>query len=56
MPALADAMKAAGKHFEHHVYAGAKHAFLNDTRANYDPAPSRDAWARTLAFLAAHVR
>jgi carboxymethylenebutenolidase len=56
LPALADAMRAGGKHFEHHVYAGARHAFLNDTRGNYAPGPSRDAWARTLAFLAQHVR
>ncbi|MEA2297508.1 MAG: carboxymethylenebutenolidase [Solirubrobacteraceae bacterium] len=49
---LAAAMAEAGKDFEAVVYAGAPHAFLNDTRSSYRPAAARDAWARTLAFLA----
>jgi carboxymethylenebutenolidase len=52
VPAFADAMAAAGKRFERHVYPGAPHAFFNDTRPAYRVAPARDAWARTLAFLA----
>lgn len=56
VPALAQAMHAAGKRFEHHVYPGASHAFFNDTRRSYGAAPARDAWARTLGFLAQHVR
>lgn len=55
VPAFADAMKAAGKSFEHHVYAGAPHAFFNDTRRSFRLGPSRDAWARTLAFFARYV-
>jgi carboxymethylenebutenolidase len=51
VPAFADAMAAAGKRFDHHVYPGAPHAFFNDTRPAYRVAPARDAWARTLAFL-----
>jgi carboxymethylenebutenolidase len=54
VPELARAMAAAGKRFEYHVYAGAPHAFFNDTReATYRPEAARDAWARVLAFQAA---
>jgi carboxymethylenebutenolidase len=52
VPAFADAMAAAGKRFDHRVYPGAPHAFFNDTRPSYRVRASRDAWARTLAFLA----
>jgi carboxymethylenebutenolidase len=51
VPAFAEAMKANGKSFEYHVYEDAPHAFFNDTRASYRTAPSRDAFARTLAFF-----
>lgn len=37
-------------------YPGAAHAFHNDARPGvYDPAAARDAWARTLTWLEAHV-
>jgi carboxymethylenebutenolidase len=55
VPALVDAMKAQGKRFEHHIYPGAPHAFLNDTRGNYRVDAARDAWARTLSFFADHL-
>jgi carboxymethylenebutenolidase len=55
VPAFADAMSAAGKPFEHHTYPGAPHAFFNDTRPSYRVGAARDAWARTLAFFAAHL-
>jgi len=55
VPAFAEAMAAAGKPFESRIYPGAPHAFSNDTRPSYRPDPSRDAWARTLAFFAAHL-
>jgi carboxymethylenebutenolidase len=48
-------MSAAGKPFEHHTYPGAPHAFFNDTRPSYRVGAARDAWARTLAFSAAHL-
>lgn len=48
--AFAEAMRAAGRRFEHHVYA-APHAFFNDTAPAYRPDAARAAWARTLAFL-----
>jgi carboxymethylenebutenolidase len=52
VPAFAAAMAAAGRRFEHRVYPGAPHAFFNDTRPSYRVRASRDAWARTLVFLA----
>jgi carboxymethylenebutenolidase len=51
VPAFAEAMEAAGKRFDHHVYPHAPHAFFNDTRPAYRVRASRDAWARTLGFL-----
>jgi carboxymethylenebutenolidase len=51
VPDLERAMKAAGKPFSHHVYAGAPHAFFNDTRPLYRKEAAEDAWRRTLAFL-----
>lgn len=42
---------ALGDRFEQHVYAGAGHAFFNDSRGTYDLASARDAWVRVLAFL-----
>jgi carboxymethylenebutenolidase len=38
-------------------YRGAPHAFFNDTRPDtYHPNAARDAWDRTLKFLAQHVK
>lgn len=51
VPAFAAAMQEAGKSFEHHFYAGAPHAFNNDTRPSYRAGAARTAWARSLAFL-----
>jgi carboxymethylenebutenolidase len=43
--------------FEIVRYAGAGHAFLNDTRpALYRPEAAADAWRRLLAFLHEHLR
>ena len=39
-----------------HVYAGAGHAFFNDTRPDaYRPDAAADAWPRALAFLRQHL-
>jgi carboxymethylenebutenolidase len=51
VPAFAEAMAAAGKSFQYHVYPGAKHAFFNDTRPNFHPASASDAWGRVTRFL-----
>ena len=48
------ALKAAGVAYTVHVYAGAEHAFHNDTAgARYDEAAAKLAWSRTIAFLQA---
>jgi carboxymethylenebutenolidase len=52
VPAFAEAMAAARRPFDHRVYPGAPHAFFNDTRPTYRVRAARDAWARTLGFLA----
>jgi len=52
LPSFEGAMRAAGKTLELHVYPGAPHAFFNDTRRSYRVEASREAWARTLSFLA----
>jgi carboxymethylenebutenolidase len=51
VPEVAEIMKKAGKQFEYKIYAGAGHAFFNDTGQNYNAAAAKDAWVRTLAFL-----
>lgn len=55
VPETEAAMKQAGKPFEFKIYAGAGHAFFNDTGERYDAQAAKDAWARTLAFLRAHT-
>ena len=51
VPAFAEAMRAAGKRFESHVYEGAAHAFFNDTRPSYEVRAARDAWPRVLELF-----
>ncbi len=49
-------LERAGKTFEIRSYAGAGHAFFNDTRADaYRPAAAADAFPRAVAFLHAHL-
>ena len=50
------ALTAAGRTATIHVYDDAHHAFANPSGGRYDPAAARDAWARTLAFLAEHLQ
>ncbi len=45
-----------GKDVEFHIYEGAGHAFFNDDRPEaYKADAASTAWARTLAFLHAHL-
>lgn len=37
------------------VYPGAKHAFFNDTRPNFDATAAGDAWHRCIDFLRRHL-
>lgn len=39
-----------------HVYPDADHAFANPTGTRYNPEAAEDAWAKTVAFLAEHLR
>jgi carboxymethylenebutenolidase len=51
-----DALAAAGKTVEAHVYPGVNHAFHNDTSAErYDAAAAKLAWQRTLDFFGRFV-
>jgi carboxymethylenebutenolidase len=51
IPAFQEAMRAAGRPFEHHVYEGAGHSFFNDDSPGYNIAASRDSFSRLLAFF-----
>jgi carboxymethylenebutenolidase len=53
LPEFAAALANAGIDHKLRVYPDAPHAFFNDTRPSYRSEPARDAWARTLGFLAA---
>lgn len=37
------------------IYEGTKHSFFNDTRPNFNPEASKDAWARMLGFFNEHL-
>jgi len=53
---LAQALAQYGRPGEVKSYPDCGHAFFNDTRPEvYRPAEAKDAWERTLAFLAAHL-
>jgi len=45
-----------GKQVEIHVYEGAGHAFANPSGTRYQPAAAADAWLKTAAFLAVHLK
>ena len=49
-------MKALGKSAEIHTYSGAGHGFMNEDRPSYRPEAAKDAWKKTLAFFAAHLK
>jgi len=52
------AMKKAGKAVDVKIYEGAPHAFanVNNPWKGYREAAARDAWARTTAFFARHLK
>ncbi len=56
VPAFKEALDRAGVEYTVHMYEGAKHAFMNDTGANYDRAAAELAWKRTIAFLKAKLK
>ncbi|MFQ5666065.1 MAG: dienelactone hydrolase family protein [Candidatus Binatia bacterium] len=53
---LESILRRAGKTFQTKVYAGAGHAFFNDTRPDaYRPEAAKDAWNRAVTFLRTHL-
>lgn len=55
--AWAEEQRGLGRESAVHVYAGAGHAFYNDTRPEaYHEASAKDAWAKTLAHFSAHLQ
>ncbi|MGA2975663.1 MAG: dienelactone hydrolase family protein [Spirochaetia bacterium] len=50
IPGFVDAMRKAGKPFEHYIFEGAGHGFFNDDSPSYEVKASRDSFARLLAF------
>ncbi|MHB1953848.1 MAG: dienelactone hydrolase family protein [Sulfobacillus sp.] len=55
VPHVDSAMKEAGKTYYYEIYPEAGHAFFNDSRSSYDVNAARDAWAKTLQFLASQI-
>ncbi len=51
-----DAIRAAHSEVEVYVYDDAGHGFNCDARESYAPQTAREAWDRTLAFLARYLR
>lgn len=49
-------LEALGKTHEIVIYDDADHAFANPSGTRYQPDAAADAWDRTLAFLAEHLR
>lgn len=56
VPEVEAAMKKYKKTYEYKIYAGADHAFFNDTGDRYNAEAAKDAWERTLAFLKKNVK
>ncbi len=56
--AFEDALKKAGKSADIKIYEGAGHAFanVNNPWGGYREAAAKDAWLRTTAFLARHLK
>lgn len=51
IPTFEEALKKAGVDYTIFMYEGAKHAFMNDTGANYNKDAADLAWKRTVEFL-----
>ena len=49
-------MTRLGKPHEFHSYAGAGHAFMNETRPSYRPEASADAWKRAVDWFKRHLK
>jgi carboxymethylenebutenolidase len=49
------ALKAAGLKYDLKTYAGAGHAFFNDTSPRYSPTAAKQAWSDVLVWLNTHL-
>lgn len=49
-------LEELGKTATIHVYEGAGHAFANPSGQRYEPEAAKDAWGKTVAFLAEHLK
>lgn len=49
-------MKKLGKDLSVTIYPGAGHGFANETGKGYNEAAAKDAWSKTVAFLAKHLK
>jgi carboxymethylenebutenolidase len=54
-PAYEEALKAAGKTYEAHIYQGVNHGFHNDSTPRYDQAAAELAWQRTLDWFGRYL-
>jgi carboxymethylenebutenolidase len=52
---LEEALKAAGKAYEFHVYQNAGHAFFSVNRPAYRPEAAMDGWQKIFAFFGEHL-
>lgn len=54
--AFESTLKQLNKSAEIHLYEGAAHAFANPSGGNHKPDAAADAWQKSLAFLAQHLK
>jgi carboxymethylenebutenolidase len=54
-PAYRDALDAAGKTYEAHIYPGVNHGFHNDSTPRYDEAAAELAWSRTIDWFRSYL-
>jgi carboxymethylenebutenolidase len=54
--AFEDTLKGLGKPVTIHIYEGAGHAFANPSGTSYKEDAAADAWQKSLAFLAEHLK
>ena len=55
VPDLEAALKGLGKTYKFRTFAGANHAFFNDTGRRYHPEAAGGAWRETLAWFETHL-
>ena len=56
VPDLEAALKEHGTSYTFNTYAGANHAFFNDTGSRYHPESAQAAWMETLAWFDQHLK